>query len=201
MRVAAARLVVGLALLVGGAAAFAQAQPPADQIIVKWRDGSSATAAAPARACRSSALVGDAPAAQAAARRRHGSAAARSRARQVRMSAVLERMAADPNVEYAVADEHRWVHAVPSDPLFADQWYFQSTEISATHAQQAWDITVGGNTTVVAVLDTGVRFEHPDLLRLRRRQAARRLRFRSARRRTRTTATAATPMPPIPATS
>jgi hypothetical protein len=46
MRVAATRLVAGLALLIGGAAAFAQAQPPADQIIVKWRDGSSATAAA-----------------------------------------------------------------------------------------------------------------------------------------------------------
>ena len=45
MRVAAARLVAGLALLVGGAAAFAQAQPPADQIIVKWRDGSSASGA------------------------------------------------------------------------------------------------------------------------------------------------------------
>src|SRR5678815_6165214 len=82
------------------------------------------------------------------------------------MSALLERLAADPNVEYAVADGRRWPHAVPGDPLFADQWYFQNTEISATHAEQAWDITVGSNMTVVAVLDTGVRFEHPDLLRM-----------------------------------
>ena len=33
------------------------------------------------------------------------------------MRAVLERMAADPNVEFAVADERRWIHAVPGDPL------------------------------------------------------------------------------------
>ena len=46
MKGAAARVVAGLALLIGGAAAFAHTQPPADQIIVKWRDGSSATAAA-----------------------------------------------------------------------------------------------------------------------------------------------------------
>ena len=75
-------------------------------------------------------------------------------------------MAADPNVEYAVADGHRWPHALPGDPLFADQWYFQSVETSATRAEQAWDVTVGSNMTVVAVLDTGVRFEHPDLLRV-----------------------------------
>ena len=82
------------------------------------------------------------------------------------MNALLQRMAADPNVEYAVADERRWPHALPGDPLFADQWYFQSVEIAATRAEQAWDVTVGSNMTVVAVIDTGVRFEHPDLLRV-----------------------------------
>ena len=40
------RFAAALALFVGGSVAFAQAQPPTDQIIVKWRDGSIANAAA-----------------------------------------------------------------------------------------------------------------------------------------------------------
>ena len=146
-----------------GAQRRAHAQPPTDQIIVKWRDGTTATATRMQKLGASSGLR----------LQRKQQLAADTEVLQLdrprgseEMHAVLERMAADPNVEYAVADERRWVHAVPSDPLYADQWYFQNTEISATHAQQAWDVTVGSNTTVVAVLDTGVRFEHPDLLRL-----------------------------------
>jgi hypothetical protein len=46
MRITAAGIVAGLALFSCASAAFAQAQPPTDQIIVKWRDGSSSTAAA-----------------------------------------------------------------------------------------------------------------------------------------------------------
>ena len=167
MRVAAVRIVAGLALFVGGAAAFAQAQPPADQIIVKWRDGSSATAAAVASRMQK---LGTSAGMR---MQRKQQIAADTEVLQLDhalderdMHALLDRMAADPNVEYAVADEHRWAHAAPNDPLFTDQWYFQSTEIAATRANQAWDVTVGSNMTVVAVIDTGVRFEHPDLLRV-----------------------------------
>jgi serine protease len=78
---------------------------------------------------------------------------------------VLERLRQDPQVEYAVADQRRWAHLVPSDALFSTQWYLQSTQPSATRAELAWDSTTGSAGTIVAVLDTGVRFEHPDLLR------------------------------------
>jgi serine protease len=146
-----------------GNARHSHAQPPTDQIIVKWRDGAAATgtrmqklgASSGMHLQRKQQLAADTEVLQ--LDRARGSE---------EMSGVLRQLAADPDVEYAVADERRWVHAVPGDPLYADQWYFQSTEIAATHAQQAWDVTVGSNTTVVAVLDTGVRFEHPDLLRV-----------------------------------
>jgi len=162
MRVAAARIVAGLALFVCAAAAFAQAQPPTDQIIVKWRDGSSASATRMQKLGASAGM----------SLQRKQQIAAETDVLQLDrpleqsdMNALLERMAADPNVEYAVPNGHRWAHAVPNDLLFADQWYFQSNEIAATRANQAWDVTVGSNTTIVAVIDTGVRFEHPDLLR------------------------------------
>ncbi len=180
MKIAATRIAAGLALLTCiAAAAFGQsredhaaarhsgAQPPTDQIIVKWRDGTAATTqAAGVRAQKLGAAAG-------MRLQRKQQIATETDVLQLDgvldaddMGALLRRMAADPNVEYAVPDERRWAHAVPLDPLFADQWYFQSAQLSATRSEQAWDLTVGSNTTVVAVLDTGVRFEHPDLLRL-----------------------------------
>ena len=174
------RFAAALALFVGGSVAFAQAQPPTNQIIVKWRDGSPATAAAVGTRVQK---LGSSSGMR--LQRKHQIGIETEVLQLDRaldegdMNALLERMAADPNIEYAVADGHRWPHALPGDPLFADQWYFQSTQPAATRAEQAWDVTVGSNTTVVAVIDTGVRFEHPDLLRfVTGRQAAGRLRFR-----------------------
>jgi serine protease len=69
----------------------------------------------------------------------------------------------------------QWRNTIPDDPSFNSQWQWQNTgqsggkagaDISAT---RAWDITRGGVTTdndtiVVAVIDSGTDFNHPDLL-------------------------------------
>jgi serine protease len=89
----------------------------------------------------------------------------------------LERVRSDPDVEFAVADERRFPHAVPNDPHYAtDQWYLQNgaytgagadpsvaTQPSAIHAQSAWDLSTGTSNVVIAVIDTGVLYSHPDL--------------------------------------
>ena len=76
----------------------------------------------------------------------------------------LRRLRADPEVEYAVVDHVRHPHATsPNDPLFAGQWYLKFTEMSAVNAIGAWDSERGSNGVVVAVLDTGVLYDHPDL--------------------------------------
>jgi serine protease len=82
------------------------------------------------------------------------------------LTATLARLRADPEVEYASADERRFAHAVPSDPLFMQQWYLQSdpSTPAAIDAVTAWDTTTGSAGVVIADLDTGVRFDHPDLL-------------------------------------
>jgi len=84
------------------------------------------------------------------------------------VAATLERLRADSDVEYAVPDERRYIHAIPNDPLYAagGQWYEQSDPATpaAVNAQGAWDFTTGGPNLVIADLDTGVRFDHPDLL-------------------------------------
>jgi len=89
------------------------------------------------------------------------------------IAATVERLRVDPEVEYAELDQRRYPHATtPNDPLFSEQWYLQqssATTPSAVDAVTAWDTTTGGIGTtgttgiVIADLDTGVRFEHPDL--------------------------------------
>lgn len=86
------------------------------------------------------------------------------------LSATLAALRADPDVEFAEPDARVKSHAyTPNDPLYAtEQWYLQSTQIAAIRANDAWDITRGGTSpatsnVVVAVLDSGIRLDHPDL--------------------------------------
>jgi serine protease len=85
----------------------------------------------------------------------------------------LARLRADPDVEYAEADARRYIHAAPNDPLYplvspasSGQWYEQNdpSTPAAVNAVAAWAITTGDPNLVIADLDTGVRFDHPDLL-------------------------------------
>src|SRR6266403_4813370 len=100
------------------------------------------------------------------------------------VNAALKKLRHDPAVEFAEVDQRRYAHAVPDDPLFvptagaSGQWFMQTPsatiitlggtqtqDLSATDAISAWAITTGSTGTVIADVDTGVRFDHPDLLR------------------------------------
>jgi serine protease len=99
------------------------------------------------------------------------------RGRGIGAQALAARLAADPDVEWAQPVRRKTVRALlPNDPLFADnqttttpvagQWYLRApdaTLVSAVNAVGAWAITTGSAGITVAVLDTGVRFDHPDL--------------------------------------
>jgi len=47
---------------------------------------------------------------------------------------------------------------IPNDPNYSSQWYLRRIE-----APQAWGITTGSTNVVVAIFDTGVDYNHPDL--------------------------------------
>ena len=80
----------------------------------------------------------------------------------------LARLRADPDVEYVEPDGHRYAHAAaPNDTLYPQQWYMQSSTAtpSAVDAQTVWSMyTTGSSTLVIADIDTGALYTHPDLL-------------------------------------
>jgi len=78
-------------------------------------------------------------------------------------AAVMARLRSDPTVESVDVDQRRYPHALPNDPLFSSQWYEQNNQPAAIDAITAWDTTTGSRDIVIADLDTGVRFDHPDL--------------------------------------
>lgn len=82
------------------------------------------------------------------------------------LAATLARLRADPAVAYAESDYRRHILATPDDPLFlAQQWHLKNdaSTPSAIDALGAWETTQGSDGIVIAVVDTGVRFDHPDL--------------------------------------
>jgi thermitase len=64
----------------------------------------------------------------------------------------------NPDVEYAELNYIIYANSIPNDPFFADQW-----SLGKIAAQEAWDIYTGSSKTIVAVLDTGVDYNHRDL--------------------------------------
>jgi serine protease len=100
----------------------------------------------------------------------------------------LAKLRADSAVQFAVIDQRRYPLSLPNDPLFmptplpasppaSGQWYLlapnpsvvvegvSTSDLSATDAVDAWGITTGSAGIVIADVDTGVLFDHPDLLR------------------------------------
>jgi subtilisin family serine protease len=76
-------------------------------------------------------------------------------------------------VRYAEPDYKQHVSGVPNDPDFSLQWAFQNTgqSIQGTAgtagadegAVAAWNVTTGSKSVVVAVVDTGIQYNQPDL--------------------------------------
>jgi serine protease len=79
---------------------------------------------------------------------------------------LAQKLANLPEVEYAEADGRNFVQATPDDPLYAQQWHYFApvTGTYGANLPGAWDIITGSVNIRVAVLDSGILFDHPDLL-------------------------------------
>ncbi|HEX5146253.1 MAG TPA: S8 family serine peptidase [Conexibacter sp.] len=86
----------------------------------------------------------------------------------------LAALRADPDVQTVQRDTYDVLHATTNDPLVGQQWGLQNLGLGVhgasaavagadVDALAAWDRTRGTPATVVADIDSGYRFEHPDL--------------------------------------
>lgn len=159
--------------------------PEVARVIVKYRSDSalrraqssaSGEGAAPAPAPRHAARLAQSIRAPLRDGRVLGPHTQAVRGQGLSSAELARRLRGLPDVEWAVVDERRRVLNLPNDPLFPDgqrtttpvagQWYLRapSTElVSAINAVGAWTVSTGAPTVAVAVLDTGIRGEHPDL--------------------------------------
>jgi subtilisin family serine protease/PKD repeat protein len=75
----------------------------------------------------------------------------------------------DPSVEYAEPNYLVRALGIPDDARFGEQWGLHNTGQTGgiadadIDAPEAWDVTTGSRDVVVAVIDTGVDYTHPDL--------------------------------------
>ncbi|TCP58230.1 thermitase [Tumebacillus sp. BK434] len=77
-----------------------------------------------------------------------------------KLSFWLDKLKQNGDVELVEADQEVSIlTTTPNDPNFSSQWYLNKIQ-----APQAWDFTQGSSMRKIAILDTGVDVDHPDLI-------------------------------------
>lgn len=139
-----------------------------DRFIVKYREGSAqrdnpAALDRALQAASTATLHGRALGLQKVRRTATGAEVLRTARKLGRADAeaLMQRLAADPAVEYVEVDQKMYPALTPNDTYYnSHQWhYFESA--GGIRANQAWD-QANGSGVVVAVLDTGIT-NHSDL--------------------------------------
>jgi len=75
----------------------------------------------------------------------------------------LVRFNSSANVLYAEPNYKYRLLAIPNDTYFYQLWGLDNYSDADIDAPEAWDIATGDSNIVVAVMDTGIDYSHPDL--------------------------------------
>jgi subtilisin family serine protease len=68
----------------------------------------------------------------------------------------------NPNIVNCEPNRVRYLHGTPNDPFFNQQWALKSST-KGINAEQAWDFTTGSKDIIIAVVDSGINYYHPEL--------------------------------------
>jgi subtilisin family serine protease len=93
----------------------------------------------------------------------------RGRVAPGREAATIAALRGRADVVYATLNPIVVAFTTPNDPNFPQQWGLQNSGATGgtagadINAPAAWDLSTGSNQVIVAILDTGVALDHPDL--------------------------------------
>lgn len=98
----------------------------------------------------------------------------RFRSRSKKTEELVQKLSGRKDIVYAEPNFELQALEIPNDPYFGSQWALQNTGQSSDgfsagtagadiSAVPAWDISTGGITHVVGIVDTGFDYTHPDL--------------------------------------
>lgn len=85
------------------------------------------------------------------------------------VSVLADQLRSDPRVEYIEPNYIYRASGTPNDPRYNELWGMNNTgQTGGTNdadidAPEAWDTQTGSDSTLIAVIDTGVDYNHPDL--------------------------------------
>ncbi len=77
---------------------------------------------------------------------------------KLRTLALIESLNGDPDILYAEPNFIYQAYRTPNDQFYGFQWHYPGINLPA-----AWDLTTGSDQIIVAVIDTGAKFDHPQL--------------------------------------
>ncbi len=89
--------------------------------------------------------------------------------KEVSLHRAIKKLRKNADVLYAEPNYIVEAFATPTDPRFPEQWALHNTGQTGGTADadidavEAWDVTTGSSSVVVAVIDTGVDYTHEDL--------------------------------------
>ncbi len=93
--------------------------------------------------------------------------------RRVSVPDAADELAKLPEVDFVEPNILHYIDTVPNDELYASfqnqpadlqRWYFNGIGTDRNlNAEAAWNITTGNSNIVIAIIDTGVAIQHPDL--------------------------------------
>ncbi|MCX7571250.1 S8 family peptidase [Tumebacillus sp. DT12] len=128
-------------------AAKVQTAAATDRILVRFKDKSKADAVASKHGAKADRTLGNGKSEWKVVKVPNGKAAE-----------FLAKFQADSEVAEAELDHILTALVTPNDPSYGSQWQYPNVQ-----GPQAWDITQGSTSRTVAIIDTGVDLQHPDL--------------------------------------